>query len=146
MKHQNKKDLILFVIKLKERSDSSEGYCKSYLKKKTQKTIEIKNYRKPNIVDIKSVIKEHPKNLHKLSRAIRQAKNISNVSGANENSDIPLKSETKKVKFFRVKKMKRKKNHLMLIKVKQVLIVSKFLSSFISELSAEILNMQLEIT
>lgn len=92
------------------------------------------------------MIKEHPKNLHKLSRAIRQAKNISNVSGANENSDIPLKSETKKVKFFRMKKMKRKQNHLMLIKVKQVLIVSNFLSPFISELSAEILNMQLEIT
>ena len=92
------------------------------------------------------MIKEHPKNLHKLSRAIRQAKNISNVSGANENSDIPLKSETKKVKFFRMKKMKRKQNHLMLVKVKQVLIVSKFLSSFISELSTEILNMQLEIT
>ena len=36
MKYRKKKDLILFVIKLKERSDSSEGYCKSYLKKKTK--------------------------------------------------------------------------------------------------------------
>ena len=96
------------------------------LKKKTQKTTEIKNYRKPNIVDIKSVIIEHSKNLHKLFRVIRQAKNISNVSGAYENSDIPLKSETKTVKIIRMKKMKRKQNHLMLIKVKKVLIVSKF--------------------
>ena len=96
------------------------------LKKKTQKTTEIKNYRKPNIVDIKSVIIEHSKNLHKLFRVIRQAKNISNVSGAYENSDIPLKSETKTMKIIWMKKMKRKQNHLMLIKVKKVLIVSKF--------------------
>ena len=94
------------------------------LKKKTQKTTEIKNYREPNIVDIKSVIIEHSKNLHKLFRVIRQAKNISIF--AYENSDIPLKSETKTVKIIWMKKMKRKQNHLMLIKVKKVLIVSKF--------------------
>ena len=55
-----------------------------------------KTRKNPIIADIKSVIKEHSQNSHKLSRAIRQAENISQVSGANKNSDITLYSKTKK--------------------------------------------------
>ena len=44
------------------------------------------------MVDIKSVITEHPKASHKLSKNIRQAKKLG--------SNNPLYSDTKKVKLF----------------------------------------------
>ena len=59
------------------------------------KTIEISN-----IVDIKSVNTDHPKNSHKLSKTIRQAEKVSQESGAAKNSDSSSYSEVKKGKFF----------------------------------------------
>ena len=44
------------------------------------------------MVDIKAVISEHPKTSHKLSKTIRQAKEVG--------SNSSLYSQTKKVKFF----------------------------------------------
>ena len=43
-------------------------------------------------VDIKSIITEHPKSSHKLSKTIRQAEKV--------DSDSSLYSDTKKVKMF----------------------------------------------
>ena len=51
-------------------------------------TYQPKIFENPNIVDIKSIITEHPKISHKLSKTIRQAKKV----GFNS----PLYSDTKK--------------------------------------------------
>ena len=63
-----------------------------------------KTIKRPKIVDIKPVIIEHPRTLYKLSKAIRQAEKVSEVSGTGKTSDSPLYSEMKKVKFFCMKK------------------------------------------
>ena len=62
-----------------------------------------KNYRKLNIIDIKSVPLEHAKTSCKLSKTIRQAKKVSQVGGAGKNSTSPLYSETTKSDFFLTK-------------------------------------------
>ena len=59
---------------------------------------------KPNIIDIKSVIIELPKTSHKLSKTIKRAKNVSQISGACKNSTSPLYTETTKTDFFLRKK------------------------------------------
>ena len=69
-------------------------------------TYQLKTMENPDIVDIKSVIIEHLKSLHKLSKTIRQAAKVSQV-GTEKNSNSPLCSQTKKVKFFWVKKMQK---------------------------------------
>ena len=48
-----------------------------------------------NIIDINSVTIEHSKNSHKSSKAIMQAKKVSQIA-ADKNSNSPLYSETKK--------------------------------------------------
>ena len=48
--------------------------------------------KNPNIVDIKSVITEHQKTSHKLSKTIREAEKVG--------SNSSLHSDTKKVKNF----------------------------------------------
>ena len=63
------------------------------MKRKNAKTIKY-----PNFVAIKSVIIICPKTLHKLSKVVRQAEKVSQVKGADKNSDSPLYSETKKWK------------------------------------------------
>ena len=55
-------------------------------------TYQPKTFEKPNIVDIKSVITEHRKTSHKLSKTIRQAAKVG--------SDSCLYSDTKKSKIF----------------------------------------------
>ena len=60
-----------------------------------------KTFENPNIVDIKSVIIEHPKTSHKLSKTIRLAEKVSQV-GCNSS----FYRDTKKVKKnFKQKKM-----------------------------------------
>ena len=49
-----------------------------------------------NILDIRSVIIEQPKSSPKLSRVIRQAEKVSQVSSAGKNSDSTFYIETKK--------------------------------------------------
>ena len=39
-------------------------------------TYQPKTFGNPNIFDIKSVIAEHPKTLHKLTKALRQAEKV----------------------------------------------------------------------
>ena len=49
-------------------------------KKKKITTYQAKAFENPNIADIKSVITEHPKTSHKLSKTIRQAEKVGSNS------------------------------------------------------------------
>ena len=68
-------------LKIPDASNVKE-YYKSYLNRKNTKLFkgskiiiqQPQTIKNPNIVDIKSVIIEHPKTSHKLSKAIRHAK------------------------------------------------------------------------
>ena len=64
-----------------------------------------KTAEKTNILDQKLVVLEHPKTLHKLIKATKQAEKVSQISDAIKSSDSPLFSETKKVKIFCMKKI-----------------------------------------
>ena len=55
-------------------------------------THQSKQFENWNIIDIKSVIIEHPKTSHKLSKTIRQAEKV--------DSNSSLYSDTKKVNIF----------------------------------------------
>lgn len=48
----------------------------------------------PSTIDIKAVTVEHPKCSRKLSKSIRQAEKVSQVSGADKNSNSSLYIET----------------------------------------------------
>ena len=48
----------------------------------------------PSTIDIKAVTVEHPKCSCKLSKSIRQAEKVSQVIGADKNSNSPLFIET----------------------------------------------------
>ena len=68
-------------------------------------------------VDIKSVIKEHPKTSHKISKTIRQARKVS--------SNRVLYSDKKSEKFLNEKNVKlTKREHAL--KAMQLLAVLKF--------------------
>ena len=55
-------------------------------------TYQPKTFENPNIIDIKSIIPEHRKTLHKLSKTIRQNEKVG--------SNSSLYSDTKKMKNF----------------------------------------------
>ena len=80
MKHLKKKDLLFLPNKLIEKiPDPRNGkeHYQSFIRKKNRKSVkqseiityQAKTLKNPNIVDIKSVIREHPKTSHKLSKA-----------------------------------------------------------------------------
>ena len=60
------------------------------LKRSKSNTQQPKTIQNTNIADIKSVIIEHPKIVHKSSKAVRQAEKVSQISAASKNSDNPL--------------------------------------------------------
>ena len=60
-----------------------------------------------NIVVIESVPMEHRKTSQKLSKAVGKMEKISKISETGKNSDSPLYSETKKLKFSWMKKMQK---------------------------------------
>ena len=76
--------------KIRDPSNAKEHY-QSYLKRKNTKSVkrskrithQLKTFENPNIVNIKSVIIEHPKTSHKLFKTIRQAVKISQVGSGN---------------------------------------------------------------
>ena len=70
-------------------------------------TQQLKATENPNIVGIKSVIIEHPKTSHKLSKTIRQAGKVSQVGSGKSGS--PLHSETNKTEHI-LKEKKCKNN------------------------------------
>ena len=67
---------------------NAKKHYQSFTKKKSTKSVkrsEIITYKpkafeNPNIVDIKSIITEHPKTSHKLSKRIRRAEKVSSNS------------------------------------------------------------------
>ena len=99
-----KKDLLLLGIKLIEKIPdpcNAKEHYQSFIKKKNKKkhheiskTIRnnylSKTFENPNIVNIKSVITEHPKTSHELSKTITQAEKVG--------SNSSLNSDTKKKK------------------------------------------------
>ena len=103
MKRLSKKNLLLVANKLtKNMPDprNAEEQYQSFIIKKNRKSVkqsEIityvpRTFENPNIVEIKSIITEHPKTSNKLSKTIRQVEKI----GFNSSSY----KDTKKVKFF----------------------------------------------
>ena len=94
--------------KIPDACNAKEHY-QSFLRKKNTKsvkqseifTFQPKTFENPNIVDIKSVITEHSRTSHKLSKTIRQAEKVG--------SNSALYSDTKKGKFFKLKKFKNNK-------------------------------------
>ena len=92
------------IEKVSDRRNAKEHY-ESFLRKKKRKSVkqseiitcQPKTFENPSIVDIKSVIEEHPKASYKLSNTIRKGEKVS--------SNSSLYSDTKKVKLFGTKKM-----------------------------------------
>ena len=84
---------------------NAKEHYQSFIRKKNTKSVkqseiityQPKTFENPNIVDIKSVITEHPKTSHKLSKTIRQAEKVG--------SNSSLYSDTKNVKIFLTKIM-----------------------------------------
>ena len=87
MKHLKEKDLLLLankeIEKVPDPRNAKEHY-QSFLRKKNRKSVKQSElityqpttYESPNIVDVKSVITEHPKTSHKLPKTIRQAEKV----------------------------------------------------------------------
>ena len=79
---------------------NSKKHYQSFIRKNNRKSVkqseivtyQPKAFENPNTVDIKSIITEHAKISHKLSKTIRQAEKVG--------SNSSLYSDTKKVKFF----------------------------------------------
>ena len=92
-----KKDLLLLANKLIEKvldPYNAKQHYQSFIRRKNRKSIkqtkiityQPKTFEKPNPVDIKSVITEHPKTSHKLSKTLREVeKEGSNSSLYSEN-------------------------------------------------------------
>ena len=84
MKRLKKKDLSLLANKLIETVPdlrNAKEHYESVLRKKSKESVkqsEISTYQPKafDTVDIKSVITEHPKTSHKLSKTVRQAKKV----------------------------------------------------------------------
>ena len=90
---------------------SAKEYYNSYLKRKNKKLVkrskiitqQPKTLENQNLVDIQSIIIEHPKTSRKLSKAVRQTEKNSQASGTGENSDAYYIAK-KRVKIFIMKK------------------------------------------
>ena len=106
MKRLKRRDLLLFVNKFIQKIPDPCNAIeknKSFLSKKNRKSVkqsEIITYEpkteNPNIYDIKSAIKEHPKTSYRLSKTIKKGENVA--------SNSSLYSDTKKLdKFFNKK-------------------------------------------
>ena len=106
----------MFTTKLIEKIPdltNAKEYCNSYLKRKNTKLVTWskiltqlpKILENPNTVDTKSVIIEHPKTSHNLSKAISQAERVPGL-GYGKSSNSPLYGKTKtKWKLFKQKKL-----------------------------------------
>ena len=101
MKHQKKKFFFATksIEKIPDRRNDKEHY-QSFIRMKNTKSVkqlkiitqQPKTCENPNIVDIKSVITEHPNTSHQLSKPIRQAEKVG--------SNSSLYSDIKKVKIL----------------------------------------------
>ena len=85
---------------------NAKEHYQSFIRKKNTESVkqsklitqQPKNFENTDIVDIKSVIIEHRKALHNLSKTIRQAEKVSQVDSG-EISNSPLYSEIKQKKI-----------------------------------------------
>ena len=105
--------------KISDPCNAKEHY-QSFIRKKNTKSAkqseiiayQPKTFENPNIVDIKSVIIEHPETWHNCFKTTSQVKNVSQAdSNSCLYSDVlqvdstsSLHSDTKKVKIFQTKK------------------------------------------
>ena len=99
---KEKKDLLLLANKLIEKIPNpcnTKEHHQSFIRKKNTKSLkqsEIITYQQKTfenpIFDIKLVITEYPKILHKLSKTVRQTEKVG--------SNSSIYSDTKKVKIF----------------------------------------------
>ena len=97
MKHLTKEDLLLlsnkFIKNIPDPHNFKEHY-QSFIIQKNRKSVkhsEIitckpKTFQNLNIVDIKSIITEHPQTSHKLSKPIRQAEKVGSNSSLNNDT------------------------------------------------------------
>ena len=91
---------------MSDASNAKEKNYKFYLNRKNTKLIkqpkitfqQPKTIENPNIVDIKSVNIEYPKTLNKVSKTMRQAKKVSQISGAVKKFNSLYIVKKKKVK------------------------------------------------
>ena len=111
MKHLKRKDLLLLANKLTEEIPdlhNAKEHYQSFLKKKSRKSVkqseiityQTKNFENPNIVDIKSVVTEHPKASNKLSKAIGKDKKVganSSLYSDTKNSENVLNEKNVKI-------------------------------------------------
>ena len=100
MKRLDRKYLLLLTNKLIEKVPdlrNDKEHYESFLRKKNRKSVkqsEIITYQPEafDTLDIKSVITEHPKTSHKLSKTIRQTEKVG--------SNSSLYNDTKNLKMF----------------------------------------------
>ena len=102
-KRLKKKDLLLLGNKLIEKildPRNAKEHYQSSIRKKNRKSVkeseiityQPKTFENPNFVEIKSIITEHPKTSHKLSKTIRQPEKVGSYSS--------LYNDTERVKDF----------------------------------------------
>ena len=97
--------MLLLTNKLTEKIEHYQSFVRNKTTKSGKKlkiiTYQPKTFENPNIAEIKPVIIEHPKMSHELSKTIRQAEKLSQVS---YNSSL-YSNTKKKIKIFWTKKM-----------------------------------------
>ena len=130
MKRLKRKDLLLLANKLiKNIPDpcNAKEHYQSFVRKKIRKslkqsetiTYQSKTFENPYIVDIKTVITEHPKTSHKLFKTTGKVEKVG--------SNSSLYSDTETWKFVERKFILKQQNEYMLLKAMQVLIMLKLL-------------------
>ena len=85
------------IQKLPDTCNAKEEHYQSFIRKENRKSVkqseivthQPETFENPSIGDIKSVITEHPKKLHKLSKTIKKAEKVG--------SNSSLYSDTKKM-------------------------------------------------
>ena len=149
MKYYKKEDLQLLATKLTEKipdSRNSKEYCQSFIRKKISKPVKQNNYTatkmiwNPYFVEIKSVIIEHPKISHKLSKTIKQAEKVCQV-GCNSS----LYNDTKKVNIFWIKKKVKITKQAYAFKGFASFYNVEILNPLILSYNLKMLNLQLKI-
>ena len=96
--------MLLLTNKLTEKIEHYQSFVRNKTTKSGKKlkiiTYQPKTFENPNIAEIKPVIIEHPKMSHELSKTIRQAEKLSQVS---YNSSLYSNTKKKKKIFLNKK-------------------------------------------
>ena len=94
--------MLLLTNKLTEKIEHYQSFVRNKTTKSGKKiiTYQPKTFENPNIAEIKPVIIEHPKMSHELSKTIRQAEKLSQVS---YNSSLYSNTKKKNKNFLNKK-------------------------------------------